>query len=66
MNFLEFFWEFFGDSLGIIWEFFRILWEFYRNSLGMCGWRVLNVWVLILGDKEVRFDLMVDNYKNDH
>ena len=70
--FLGILWEFygnslgfFGNSLGILWEFsgnsLEILWEFYRNVLGMCGWVVLNVWVLILGDKEVRFDLMTDN-----
>ena len=69
-DFFEILWEcMFGNSLGFFWDFFEILWEFYQNSLeilwkfyrnflGMCGLGVLNVWVLISGDKEVRFDLM--------
>jgi hypothetical protein len=61
-DFFEILWEFFGNSIRILWEFYQnslgILSEFFGNSLGMCGWGVLNVWVLILGDKEVRFDLM--------
>ena len=67
---LEFFGNslaFFKDSLGILRAFYQnslgILWKFYRNSLGMCGLGVLNVWVLILGDKEVRFDLMTGQQK---
>ena len=57
-------WEFFGNSLEILWEFFRhslgireffgnslgIVLELYWNSLGMYIWGVLNVWVLILGN----------------
>ena len=78
MNSLWILLEFFVNSLEIVWEFFEILWEFfrnslrilcefYRNSLGMCDWGVLNVWVLILDDKEVRFDFkMVDKYKDNH
>ena len=72
-NSIRILWEFFGNSIGILWEFYQnsigilseffgnsigILWKFYRNSLGMCGLGVLNVCVLIMGDKEVRFDLM--------
>ena len=69
-NFLGILWEFFGNSLGILWDSLGILKELFENSLGIISeffgdvWLgVLNVWVLILGDKEVRFDLMVDNYK---
>ena len=51
-----------GSDLGFFWG---ILSEFIGNSLGLCGWGILNVWVLILEDKEVRFDLMT-GYKNDH
>ena len=60
VNFLIIVCELFGDlllggsNLEIFCEFFensiRILLEFYRNPLGMYGWGVLNVWVLILGN----------------
>jgi hypothetical protein len=60
--------------LDFFWNSLEILREFYQNSSGISMeilseffgdvWLgVLNVWVLILGDKEVRFDLMTGQQK---
>ena len=47
-------WEFSGNCLGIVWEFFgnsyESLLEFFWNSFG----GVLNVWVLILGNFDLK------------
>ena len=45
-NFKGIFWQFLGTIRGIFWECFGNS----VNSLGMSGWGVLNVWVLILGN----------------
>ena len=49
-NCLGMLWEFFGNSLGTLWKFFGNSYE----SLLEFFWGVLNVWVLILGNFDLK------------
>jgi hypothetical protein len=48
LGILEFFWEFFGNCLGILCEFFGILWEFFIEFFRNHRWEFIDLFVKTL------------------